>query len=126
MKQIKLLIIPCFNLVDEARTNAFKTKLCCHDLEASQLDSDENVVSIIAGYSLNVPLIIPGYQLRMRKFGNRIRTFVSEFATFGGFDLPPNSDSEQKSPIRKKPITIMHPIEERDPLPLFLYGRRQE
>ena len=55
------------------------------------------------------------FSIRMRTFRNRIRTFFSEF-----------SDSEQKSPVQKKPIMIMHPIEERDPLPLFLLATRHK
>ena len=62
----------------------------------------------------------------MKTFGNRIRTFVSEFDKFGGFDFHPNSDSEQKSPVQEKPITITHPIEKRDPLSLFFRGTRRE
>ena len=52
-------------------------------------------------------------------FGNRVRTFASESDTFVGFDFHPNSDSEEKSPVRKKLIKEMHQIEETDPLPLF-------
>ena len=62
----------------------------------------------------------------MKTFRNRIRTFVSEFDEFGGFDFHPNSDSEQKSPVQEKPITIKHPIQERDPLPFFFRGTRRE
>ena len=66
------------------------------------------------------------FSIRMKTFGNRIQTFLSEFDKFGGFDFNPNSDSEQKSPVQEKPITITHSIQERDPLPLFFRGTRRE
>ena len=62
----------------------------------------------------------------MKTFGNRIQTFISKFDKFRVFDFHPNSDSEQKSPVQEKPITVTHPIEERDPLPLFFCGMRHE
>ena len=81
-------------------------------------------ISTSFGFRISHPSLL--FSIRMQAFGNRIRTFVSEFDKLGGFDFHPNSDSEQKSPVQKKPITLMHPIEERDPLPLLFRGTRHE